>query len=268
MKKIITLLCLLPCPLFAAVGSWNGVAFTGWNGVAQTSWNGTGVSCAGGSDFTTGLVTWYYAPDLTNANHTIITTWTNRVAGSLATYVQGDAYKEAALINGVTGFASTNLPQAAVEFPAADVTSFTVMWVGRVISEASEGGLFSHRVIGGNGFALPGDGGTAYRPHLVTMNSGGETVNRRTASIIAVPTPVFLITWTWNGTTSFCYTNGVEDTSNEAGGAGYGINIGQIGRSYNDGVMHTGEIRVYNSVLSGGNRGTAETFMKTTWGIP
>lgn len=35
-------------PALAAVGSWNGVAFTAWNGVAQTSWNGTGISCAGG----------------------------------------------------------------------------------------------------------------------------------------------------------------------------------------------------------------------------
>lgn len=48
MRKIICLFLLLPSPLFAAVGSWNGVAFTGWNGVAQTSWNGTSISCAGG----------------------------------------------------------------------------------------------------------------------------------------------------------------------------------------------------------------------------
>lgn len=34
--------------LFAATGSWNGVAFTQWNGVAQTAWNGTSISCAGG----------------------------------------------------------------------------------------------------------------------------------------------------------------------------------------------------------------------------
>lgn len=42
---------------FAAVGSWNGVAFTAWNGVAQTGWNGTSVSCAGGGG---GPDLWYY----------------------------------------------------------------------------------------------------------------------------------------------------------------------------------------------------------------
>lgn len=39
---------LLAQAAFAAVGSWNGVAFTAWNGVAQTSWNGTSISCAAG----------------------------------------------------------------------------------------------------------------------------------------------------------------------------------------------------------------------------
>lgn len=46
--KILFGLFLLVQPAFAAVGSWNGVAFTGWNGVAQTSWNGTAISCAAG----------------------------------------------------------------------------------------------------------------------------------------------------------------------------------------------------------------------------
>jgi hypothetical protein len=32
----------------AAVGDWNGIAFTALNGIAQTSWNGTGISCASG----------------------------------------------------------------------------------------------------------------------------------------------------------------------------------------------------------------------------
>lgn len=49
MRKILALLFLIPLPLFAAVGSWNGVAFTAWNGVAQTAWNGTTISCASGS---------------------------------------------------------------------------------------------------------------------------------------------------------------------------------------------------------------------------
>lgn len=39
-------------PALAAVGSWNGVAFTHWNGVAQTSWNGTSISCAAGGGAT------------------------------------------------------------------------------------------------------------------------------------------------------------------------------------------------------------------------
>ena len=38
----------IPQKLSAAVGSWNGVAFTAWNGIAQTAWNGTGISCASG----------------------------------------------------------------------------------------------------------------------------------------------------------------------------------------------------------------------------
>jgi len=35
-------------PGIAAVGSWNGVAFTGWNGIAITAWNGTSISAASG----------------------------------------------------------------------------------------------------------------------------------------------------------------------------------------------------------------------------
>lgn len=47
-------------PGIAAVGSWNGVAFTGWNGVAQTSWNGTSISCASGaSPLLTDLVAYW-----------------------------------------------------------------------------------------------------------------------------------------------------------------------------------------------------------------
>jgi hypothetical protein len=39
-------LVLAAGPGIAAVGSWNGVAFTALNGVAQTGWNGTAISCA------------------------------------------------------------------------------------------------------------------------------------------------------------------------------------------------------------------------------
>lgn len=51
LRSLILSLLLVPS-LFAAVGSWNGVAFTHWNGIAQTAWNGTAISCAGGGDVT------------------------------------------------------------------------------------------------------------------------------------------------------------------------------------------------------------------------
>lgn len=271
---------ILSCVLLTTLGlnaaenwkSWNGVAKANiktFIGVAEAnikSWNGVD-NTAGGGDFTTGLVTWFYAPDLTNANNTIITTWTNRGSGSsIATYVAGDAYKQANQINGLTVLASTNLANAAIGFTPSDVgTAFTVMWVGRIIAAASDSGVFDHRVASGNGFGMPGDG-TAYRPHLTVYTAAGEVSNRR-GTLLSVPTAAVLLTWTWNGTTSVLYTNGVADTSNEAGGAGYGAS-GQIARSYSTATLLTGEIRVWPSVLSDANRGTATTALKTAWGIP
>lgn len=51
MKRILStyILWIATCLFsFGAVGSWNGVAFTGWNGIAQTAWNGTSISCGAG----------------------------------------------------------------------------------------------------------------------------------------------------------------------------------------------------------------------------
>jgi hypothetical protein len=51
MIRLISLLLISGLTSFAAVGSWNGVAFTAWNDVAQTAWNGSGVSCASGTSY-------------------------------------------------------------------------------------------------------------------------------------------------------------------------------------------------------------------------
>lgn len=66
MRNLI-LLFAFSLPLFAATGSWNGVAFTAWNGIAQTAWNGTSISCASASTSpgTSSIVAWY---DFANGN--------------------------------------------------------------------------------------------------------------------------------------------------------------------------------------------------------
>ncbi len=112
LRKLFLLVIFTPS-LFAATGSWNGVAITAINGVAQTAWNGTSISCAGGGGGGPDVYYWSVGGNdsayPTGPSSTFYTMHTDTYGAGVAIATDGAATKLAIQCNSASGTINVKL---------------------------------------------------------------------------------------------------------------------------------------------------------------
>lgn len=143
----------------------------------------------------------------------------------------------------------------AVFNPLPPLSTFTIAaWV-RLTAGQAFGGIVNSRQSGRAGFQFTHDGSstTAFQPHLCVWSGSAESSNTRIASSYTYPMAVpRLFVWTWNGSASAFYDNGVS-IATEAGNTTWTPTHGSsLGEGWTD--RNTGgdyhDIRVLNRAWS------------------
>jgi len=212
-----------------------------------------------------GLKAWWKADYYSLSDDTTISAvWATSGGDARNATVSGSPKFRTAIQNGLPIVRITNSTLDYFSFTTADISAFTVFIAHKSFNSGSGyAGPLNWRTASENGFQLVNDANSAtWVAHLVVWNGTSETANHK-ADSVAFPTAFRIESWTSGGN----FERDGSNVSTTSGVSGFGSAGGRIGSGYSFCSADIGEIIVYDTVLSAGDRAAITDYLQSRWGL-